>query len=67
MCADILSRKNNRFMMKKYTESLCRRGFGPRRFDPYRYRQRRRLRESEDAGADNVDGDNMGSDEENET
>ena len=63
-CADILSRKSNRVMMKRYAQRLRLRGFGPRAFDPYKYRKRRRLREEE---ADNVDGDDeVDSDEENE-
>ena len=66
-CADILSRKSNRVMMKEYVERLRVKGFGPRRFDPYRYRRRRFQRDAEDAGGDNVDGDaDVDSDEEEE-
>ena len=66
-CCDILSRKSNRVMMKRYATSLRDRGFGPRAFDPYKYQKRRRLREAEDAGADNVDGDaDVDTDEETE-
>ena len=66
-CAEILARKSNRVMMKQYAAKLREKGFGPRSFDPYKYRRRRRLRDVEDAGGDNVDGDeDVYSDEENE-
>jgi hypothetical protein len=67
-CADILSRKSNRVMMKQYVARLRVKDFGPRMFDPYKYRRRRRQRDAEDAGGDNVDGDeeDVDSDEEEE-
>ena len=65
-CADILSRKSNRVMMKKYAEKLRDNNFGPRKFDPYKYRRRRRQRDAEDAGGDNCDGDDIDSSEEEE-
>ena len=65
MCTDILSRKSNRVMMKRYAQRLRRRGFGPRTFDPFKYRKRRRLREAADVDVDSDD-DEVDSDEENE-
>jgi len=56
-CTDILSRKSNRVIIKRYSQKLRDKGYGPRSFDPYKYRKRRRLRDAEDADADNVDGD----------
>ena len=52
--------------MKRYAQKLRDKGCGPRSFNPYKYRKRRRLREAEDAGADNVDGNEEDSDDENE-
>ena len=43
--------------MKRYAQKLRDKGHGPRSFDPYKYRKRRRLKDAEDAGADNKDGD----------
>ena len=65
-CADILARKSNRVMMKAYVQSLRVNHFGPRNFDPYKYRRRRRQRDVEAAGGDNVDGDDVDSEEEAE-
>ena len=56
-CADIMSRKSNRVLMKKYVARLRTKGLGPRTFDAYKYRRRRRQRDAEEAGGDNVDGD----------
>ena len=51
-CADILTRRSNRVMLKTDTQRLCDKGYGPRSFDPFKYRKRRRLREAEDAGSE---------------
>ena len=55
-CADILSRKSNRVMLKEYVQRLRDDRFGPRDFDPYKYQKRRRQRDAEDAEGDNCDG-----------
>jgi len=64
MCTDIMSHKSNRVMMKRYTDRLRHRGFGPRAFDPFKYRRRRRLQEA--AGAEEEQDLDVDSEEENE-
>ena len=60
--AEILSRKSSRRLLKNYVQHLRDNKFGPRQFDPYKYRRRR---QRADAGEDR-DGDASGSDEEDE-
>ena len=56
-CALVLSKRTNRLLLKQYAQKLRDSGFGPRPFDPYRYRRRRRRREAQEAGGDDRDGD----------
>ena len=60
------TRKSNRALMKMYVQSLRDRGFGARAFDPFKYRRRRTVRDAAAAGADNRDGDDEYSSEEEE-
>ena len=63
-CAAIMAGKSNRVLMKMYVQSLRDRDFGPRAFDPFKYRRRRNVRDAADAGADDRDGDDYSSEEE---
>ena len=63
-CAAIMVGKSNRVLMKMYVQSLRDRDFGPRAFDPFKYRRRRNVRDAADAGADDRDGDDYSSEEE---
>ena len=56
-CAVVTSKKTNRAMLKRYAGVLREKGFGPRPFDPRRYRRRRRRRAAEEAGGDDRDGE----------
>ena len=63
-CAAILSRNPDSF--RGYGQHLRDNGFGPREFNPYKYRKRRDRREREEAGADDNSGALSSDDEEGE-
>ena len=65
-CAVVLSKKNNRLILKRYAQKLRDDGFGARPFNPYRYHRRRRRREAAEAGGDDRDGDVDSSDSNND-
>ena len=68
LCAYIMGSRSNRVLMVKYRELLRRKGYGPRQFDPFKYRRRRNLQAAVDAGADDRAGDDTdsGADSEDE-
>ena len=61
-CCEILSRKSTRVLLRKYAQKLRDKGFGPRDFDPYKYRRARQRREAGEI----LDGDGSGSDDDDE-
>ena len=65
-CAKVLASKSNRVLMKKYAEKLRSDKFGPRKFDPYKYRKRRGMTDAREAGGDDRDGDDSDSSEDEE-
>ena len=65
-CASILARRPIRVLLNRYAQRLRTMKMGPRPFDPFKYRQRRRRAEEADAGGDDLEGDANGSDDEDE-
>ena len=64
-CADILSRKDNRVILKRYAQTLRDKNFGPRDFDTFRHRRRRGRQAVQEVGGDDSTGD-VGTDNEEE-
>ena len=66
LCAHILSRKSNRVLLQNYARQFRRKGYGPRAFDPYKYRRHRGIQDTVDAGGDDCAGDESDSSDDSE-